>query len=77
MERAECERLAQDLASKFTGALTGVYKNITVHVTGGEGDRVTVIYRERQGLTPAEQSFLASLMTGTSFDPEYSDMRGC
>ena len=77
MERAECERLAQDLASRFTNELTGVYKSITVHVTGGESDKVTVTHRERQGLTTTKQSFLASLMAGTSFDPEYSDMRGC
>ena len=65
MEHAE---LAQDLASKIASKLTGVYKDITVDVTSGENNKFTVTYRERQGLTPTEQSLLATLMTGTITD---------
>ena len=68
MERAECERLAHDLASKVASKLTGLYKDITVHVTGGMDNKVTVTYRERQGLTPTEQGFLATLMPGNLDD---------
>ena len=68
MEHAEWERLAHDLASKIASKLTVAYQDITVHVTAGADNKVTVTYRERQGLTPTEQSLLATLMTGTITD---------
>lgn len=55
--------MAYDLASKIASRLTGVYKDITVDVTSGEHNKFTVTYRERSGLTPSEQSFLATLKT--------------
>jgi hypothetical protein len=58
----------QDLFSKIASKLTGVYKDITVDVTTGEGNKVTVTYHERPGLTPTEQVFLTTLMTGTIND---------
>ena len=60
--------IAHDLATKITSLLTGVYKNITVDVKTGEKNSVTVTYNERKGLSPAEQSFLTTLMTGTTID---------
>lgn len=54
---------AYQLASKITSKLTGVYSNITVDVTTGAENKVTVIYSERPGLASAEQSFLAMLLT--------------
>ena len=45
-----------------------MYKDITVEVTAGAENKVTVTYHERQGLTPPEQSILATLMTGTTND---------
>lgn len=68
MEHAEFERLAQDLASKIASELTGVYKDITDEVTAGTDNKVTLTYRERQGLTLPEQSFLATLMTSPVTD---------
>ncbi len=65
MEHAE---LAQDLASKIASKLTGVYKDITVDVTSGENNKFTVTYKERQGLSASEKSFLATLMTSTIND---------
>jgi hypothetical protein len=60
--------IAQDLASKIASKLTGVYKDITVNVTTGASNQVAVTYSERQGLTLPEQSFLATLLTGTIND---------
>lgn len=60
--------IAQDLASKIASKLTGVYKDITVDVTTGAENKVKVTYHERQGLTPAEKSFLTTLMTSTIND---------
>ena len=60
--------IAHDLASKIASKLTGVYKDITVDVTTGAENKVTVTYHERQGLTPHEQSFLATLMTSPVTD---------
>ncbi len=60
--------IAQDLASKIASKLTGVYKDITVEVTTGENNKVTVTYHERQDLTPPEQRFLATLMTSPITD---------
>ncbi len=54
--------IAYDLASKIASKLTGVYKDVTVDVTSGEHNKFTVIYKERNGITPPEQSFLATLM---------------
>lgn len=60
--------IAYDLASKIASKLTGVYKDITVEVTTGENNKVTVTYHERQDLTPPEQRFLATLMTSPVTD---------
>ncbi len=45
-----------------------MYKDITVDVTTGAENKVKVTYHERQGLTPAEKSFLTTLMTSTIND---------
>ncbi len=68
MGRAECERLAQDLATKIANKLVGVYRHITVEVTSGENNKVTVTYHERQGLMPPERSFSATLMSSNITD---------
>ena len=60
--------IAHDLATKIASKLTGVYKDITVDVTSGEQNKFTVTYKERKGITAAEQSFLATLLTSTIND---------
>lgn len=60
--------IAHDLATKIASKLTGVYKDITVDVTSGDEKKFTVTYKERKGLSQAEQSFLATLLTGTIND---------
>jgi len=60
--------IAHDLATKIASKLTGVYKDITVDVTSGEDKKFTVTYKERKGLSQAEQTFLATLLTGTIND---------
>jgi hypothetical protein len=60
--------IAHDLATKIASKLTGVYKDITVDVTSGDAKKFTVTYKERKGLSQAEQSFLATLLTGTIND---------
>ncbi len=60
--------IARDLASRIASKLTGVYNDITVEVTTGASNKVTVTYYQKQGLTSSEQSFLATLMTSTSTD---------
>ncbi len=59
---------AYDLATKIASKLTGVYKNVTVDVTSGEHNNFTVTSKEGTGLTPAEQSFLATLSTSSITD---------
>lgn len=60
--------IAYDLASKIASKLTGVYKDITVDVASGDQNKFTVTYKEGNGLTSSEQSFLATLMTSTVND---------
>ncbi len=60
--------IAHDLATKIASKLTGVYKDITVDVTSGDNKKFTVTYKERQGLTAAEKSFNATLLTSNITD---------
>ncbi len=60
--------IAHDLATKIASKLTGVYKDITVDVKSGENKQFTVTYKERQGLTAAEKSFNATLLTSNITD---------
>ena len=60
--------IAHDLATKIASKLTNVYKTIVVDVTTGENKKVKVVYKERQGLSAAEQKIHATLMTGNVID---------
>lgn len=60
--------VATDLAFKISSMLTGVYSDITVAVTTGKDKKVTVTYKQQQGLTSSEQKFLTTLLTSTTND---------
>lgn len=48
--------VVQDLASKITSKLTGVYRDIKVDVTTMGGNTVKIEYREQPGLTAVRQN---------------------
>lgn len=54
--------IAQDLASKITSKLTGVYKDVTVNVQVAPDKKLTIKYQEKKGLSGVRREQIQLLL---------------